>query len=140
MNRVDLIGRLTKDPDVRQTQSGLNCAQFTLAVDRNYTDKDGNRGADFLPVVAWRGAAEFVGKWFKKGLRVAVTGSIQTRSYEAKDGGKRYVTEIIADHVEFCERRQEDGTAEQRTDSGETFTPEDDDDLPFELCGRKEVR
>ena len=135
MNRVDLIGRLTKDPEVRQTQSGLNCAQFTLAVDRPYTDKDGNRGTDFLPVVAWRGAAEFVGKWFKKGLRVAVTGSIQTRSYEAKDGGKRYVTEIIADHVEFCERRQEDGAAVERTGGGDTFTPEDDGELPFEIGG-----
>lgn len=135
MNRVDLIGRLTKDPDVRQMQSGLNCAQFTLAVYRPYTDKDGNRGADFLPVVAWRGAAEFVGKWFKKGMRVAVTGSIQTRSYEAKDGGKRYVTEIIADHVEFCERRQDDGTAVERTGGDETFTPEDDGELPFEIGG-----
>lgn len=133
MNRVDLIGRLTKDPDVRQTQSGQTCATFTLAVDRNFTDKDGNRQADFLPCVAWRGAAEFVGKWFHKGMRVAVTGSVQTRTYDGQNGGKRYITEIICDHVEFCERRQEESPVEQaaRDAQKETFTKVDDDELPF---------
>jgi len=128
MNAVQLIGRLTKDPEIRTTQNGIKCATFTLAVDRPRL-KDGNREADFLPCVAWRGTAEFAENWLRKGIKIAVQGSIQTRSYE-KDGAKRFVTEILCEHLEFCESKQE-STAPAQTAPVNTFTEVDTDDLPF---------
>ena len=108
MNHVSLIGRLTKDPDIRYTQSGVAVASFTLAVDRRYAKKDsGQPTADFIPVVAWRKLAEIVGNNLTKGRRVSVEGAIQVRTYDAQDGSKRYVTEIIANEVEFLDSRQQ---------------------------------
>jgi single-strand DNA-binding protein len=101
MNRAIIIGRLTKDPEMRTTGSGIATTSFTVAVSRNYTSQNGERETDFLNCVAWRKQAENIAKFCSKGSQVAVEGRIQTRSYDAQDGTKRYVTEIIADNVTF---------------------------------------
>lgn len=108
MNKVILIGRLTRDPEVRYTQSGIAVCTFTLAVDRRYARKAENNGqptADFIPIVAWRKLAEICGNNLTKGRRISVEGSMQVRNYEAQDGTKRYVTEVIADEIEFLDSR-----------------------------------
>ena len=105
MNKWIGIGRLTKDPDCRTVATGKSVAQFTLAVDRPFLNQQGQREADFIPVVVWGKAAELVGNSCGKGHRLLVEGRLQNRSYEAKDGTKRYVTEIIADKMEFIERK-----------------------------------
>lgn len=105
MNVTVLMGRLTRDCDVRYTTSGKCVCQFTLAVDRPFTNQDGQREADFIPVVIWGKTAELAGNSLQKGHRVLVRGRIQTRSYDAKDGSKRYVTEVVADSMEFIERK-----------------------------------
>ena len=110
MNHAVLIGRLTRDPEVRYTQSGIAVATFTLAVDRRFARRDAEGGqptADFIPIVCWRKLAETVGNNLVKGRQVAVEGHIQVRSYDAKDGSKRYVTEIVAEEVEFLGSRSE---------------------------------
>lgn len=101
MNKVTLIGRLTKDPELRYTSSNIAVASFTLAVDRGYTSQNGERQADFLNIVVWRKPAENVKKFLTKGSQVAIDGSIQTRSYDDQNGQKRYITEILANSVEF---------------------------------------
>ena len=101
MNNVVLVGRLTKDPELRYTSSNIAVASFTLAVDRGYTSPNGERQADFLNIVVWRKPAENVKKFLTKGSQVAVDGSIQTRSYDDQNGQKRYITEILANSVEF---------------------------------------
>ena len=108
MNKVILIGRLTRDPEVRYTQSGIAVCTFTLAVDRRFAKRDANDGrptADFIPIVCWRKLAEICGNNLVKGRRVGVEGSMQVRSYDAQDGSKRYVTEVVADEVEFLDSR-----------------------------------
>ena len=109
MNQVILMGRLTKDPDVKYTQTGKVVTQFTLAVERPFKDANGNKEADFIPVVVWGKAAELVGNSCQKGHRLLVDGRLQIRSYEAKDGSKRWVTEIIANGVEFVEQKSDKG-------------------------------
>lgn len=106
MNKVILIGRLTKTPELRYTTSNTAVCQFSIAVDRKYKS-EGQPTADFINIVAWRSTAEFVSKYFNKGSRIAIVGQIQTRNYEATDGRKVYVTEVIADEVEFCESRKD---------------------------------
>ena len=101
MNKVIIIGRLTRDPEMRTTASGINSTSFTVAVSRNYANQNGERETDFINCVAWRKQAENISKYCTKGTQVAVEGRIQTRSYDAQDGTKRYVTEIIADNVTF---------------------------------------
>ena len=101
MNRAIIIGRLTKDPESRTTSSGIASTTFTVAVNRPFTSQNGEREADFLNCVAWRKQAENIAKYCTKGSQVAVEGRIQTRTYDAQDGSKRYVTEIIADNVTF---------------------------------------
>lgn len=101
MNKVILIGRLTRDPEMRTTTSGAVTTSFSLAVQRNFTNANGEREADFINCVAWRKQAENIAKYCTKGSQVAVEGRIQTRSYDAQDGTKRYVTEVIADNVTF---------------------------------------
>lgn len=141
MNKAIVIGNITRDPDVRMTGSGISVCTFTVAVQRRFANQNGERQADFIPVVCWRGLAENCGKYLKKGSKVGVCGSIQTRNYEAQDGTKRYVTEIIADEVEFLER------AGQNADRGHQAPPPpepafgnsglgfgdtvEDDELPF---------
>lgn len=109
MNKVILLGRLTRDPEVRYTPSGKVVCQFTLAVDRPFSNQDGQREADFIPVVIWGKQAETCGNNLTKGQRALVEGRLQVRSYDAKDGSKRYVTEVIADRFEFIERKSDFG-------------------------------
>ncbi len=101
MNKVILIGNLTRDPEMRTTQSGVNNCTFTIAVQRRYANQQGVREADFIPIVAWRSTADFCGRYLQKGKKICVTGSLQVRSYDAQDGSRRYVTEVVADEVEF---------------------------------------
>ncbi len=105
MNKVILIGRLTRDPELRTIASGNATTSFTVAVNRNFTNQNGEREADFINCVAWRKQAENVAKYCTKGSQVAVEGRIQTRNYDAQDGTKRYVTEVIADNVTFLSSR-----------------------------------
>lgn len=109
MNKAFIIGNLTKDPEVRSTGSGISVCTFTVAVQRRFQSSSGERQADFIPIVCWRGLAENCGKYLHKGSKVGVTGAIQTRNYDAADGTKRYVTEIVADEVEFLEKAQHAG-------------------------------
>ena len=136
MNRVILIGNLANDPESRTTQSGIAQCSFRLAVQRRFKNASGEREADFLPVVCWRKTAEFAQRYLAKGRKVAVEGSIQTRSYDAQDGSKRYVTEIIADSVEAVGGREESTQGAQSVqsaaqDNQSGFTEVDDDELPF---------
>lgn len=133
MNKVILIGNLASDPESRTTQSGIAQCSFRLAVQRRFKGANGERETDFLPVVCWRQTAEFAQRYLAKGRKVAVEGSIQTRSYDAQDGSKRYVTEIIADSVEAVGGRDEGahGTQKPAQNRQEGFTEADDDELPF---------
>ncbi len=101
MNKVILIGRLTKDPELRTISTGSSTTTFTLAVNRTFTNQNGERDTDFITCVAWRRQAENIAKYCVKGTQVALEGRIQTRSYDAQDGTKRYVTEVVADNVTF---------------------------------------
>ena len=146
MNKVILMGRLARDPDVRTTQGGRQVARMTIAVDRRISRANiqpGQQTADFINLVAWERTAEFAGHYLNKGSQILVEGRIQTRSYEAQDGSKRYVTEIIADSVEALGSRDE-GSAPRPRDNGPTpppaapvntpaddFIEANDDELPF---------
>ena len=112
MNQAILIGRLTADPEVRTTGSGIVYARFSLAVDRRYRDANGNKQTDFINVVAWRKTGELCGQYLSKGRQCCVVGEIQTRSYDGQDGIKRYVTEVIANEVEFLGGSRRDGVAD----------------------------
>ena len=144
MNKVILIGNLANDPEPFTTQSGISRSTFRLAVNRRFANAQGVRETDFLTIVAWRQSADFCNRYLKKGNKVAVEGSIQTRSYDAQDGSKRYVTEIIADSVESVGSRNDGDSAPRQYDNGPTppperpanasmndFTEVDDDELPF---------
>ena len=130
MNKVQLIGRLTKDPQLHTTQNGYAVATFTLAVDRRHRKAGEENGADFIPIVAWRKLAEIVGANLVKGRRVGIAGRMQVRTYAAADGTLRYMTEVVADEVEFLDKKQ---------DAAQTFAgglPLDapvvaDEDVPF---------
>ena len=101
MNKVFLIGRLTRDPELRYTGSNTPVATFSIAINRNFTNSAGEREADFINIVVWRKQAENVKNYLQQGSQVAIDGRIQTRNYEDKEGQKRYVTEVVADNVEF---------------------------------------
>ncbi len=133
MNKVFLIGNLTRDPELATTNSGVSVCRFSLAVTRNYSNSDGERETDFLNIIVWRGQAENCHKYLKKGSKCAVSGSIQTRSYDAQDGTKRYVTEIVADNVEFLNSRSQSGEGMDKPKEKEVaeLEPVDDDTLPF---------
>ena len=133
MNKVILIGNLTKDPELATTNSGISVCRFTLAVTRNFANSEGEREADFLDIIVWRGQAENCHKYLRKGSKCAVVGSIQKRSYDAQDGTKRYVTEIIAESVEFLNSRNSGESQENVEDKKEVaeLEPIDDDTLPF---------
>lgn len=111
INNVVLVGRLTKDVDLRYTANGTGVATFTLAVNRNFTNQDGNRDADFINCVIWRKSAETLANYAKKGTLLGVTGRIQTRSYENQQGQRVYVTEVVAENFQLLESRS---TNEQR--------------------------
>jgi single-strand DNA-binding protein len=101
MNKVILIGNLTRDPELTETPSGVAVCRFAIAVSRDYANADGTRETDFFNITVWRGRAENCGRYLKKGNKVAVIGSLQNRSYEDKDGVKRTVTDVVANEVEF---------------------------------------
>ena len=131
MNKVILIGRIAGDLESRTTQSGIAQCSFRLAVQRRFANAQGVREADFFQIVCWRQTAEFAAKHLAKGRRVAVEGSLQTRSYDAQDGSKRYVTEVVADAVEFCDSKPEAAQSGAQA-AQEGFAPlPDDDELPF---------
>ena len=126
MNNVSLIGRLTKDTELRYTQGGTAVANFTLAVDRRFKS-EGQPEADFINIVAWGKTAEFTANYFTKGMRVGVVGRIQTRSWEDNDGKRHYVTEVVADSVEFADGKK-DGSG---SSNGKKTKDESYDDIPF---------
>lgn len=139
-NKAILIGRLTADPELKQTPSGTFVCAFSLAVDRPYK-KEGAPGCDFLNVVAWRGEAEFVARYFRKGQQIFVEGQIQVRSYKDKRGETRYVTEIIADGVRFVDSKKAEDTPAAVAPGYNPYTDQEskefeevnvaDEDLPF---------
>jgi len=129
MNKFIGIGNLTKDPDARTTQAGKAVTGFTIAVNRRFRDRNGDPVTDFFPVVTWDKLAESCARYLSKGKKVAVVGELQTRSYGAKDGSKRYVTEIVADEVEFLSPREAPQESVQETQGG--FVDIEDDHLPF---------
>ena len=142
MNKVILVGNIANDPESRTTQNGVAQCSFRLAVQRRFKNANGEREADFLQIVCWRQTAEFAQRYLAKGRKVAVEGSIQTRSYDVQDGSKRYVTEIIADSVEAVGGREDGAQNAQNTRSTQQaqkpaqnhqdgFTEVDDDYLPF---------
>lgn len=131
MNKVIELGRLTRDPEVTYTQSGKVVCKFTLAVDR-FGAKDGEQSADFIPIVVWGKAAELVGNSCQKGHRLLVDGRLQIRSYNATDGTKRWVTEVIANSVEFIERKADVAASAGDKGGFETFgQAEDLSNIPF---------
>lgn len=139
MNKVILIGNLSRDPEITTTNGGVSVCRFALAVQRRFQNSDGEREADFINIVVWRAQAENCHKFLKKGSKCAVVGRIQVSNYEAQDGTKRYVTEVVADEVEFISTNRSSG------DAGEGYStpapkanapvaqlePIDDDSLPF---------
>ena len=149
MNKVVLVGNLTRDPEYRTTANGTTVCTFTVAVTRRFANQQGVRESDFINCVAWRQTADFVHRFFTKGRKIGVVGSIQTRTYDAQDGTKRYVTEVVCDEAEFVDSKpQGDGAnqsynqgyapapktapAPQNDFAGQGFTQvEDDDQLPF---------
>jgi single-strand DNA-binding protein len=154
LNRVILIGRLTRDPELRYTPSGVAVTQFSLAVDRQFTNQQGQREADFINIVTWRQLAETCANYLRKGRLTAVEGRIQIRNYENNEGKKVYVTEVVADNVRFLEssgsnQREESSSSKQRDDASgynrnsgtrgnqDPFSDDgkpidiSDDDLPF---------
>ncbi|MDD6644859.1 MAG: single-stranded DNA-binding protein [Oscillospiraceae bacterium] len=107
LNRVILMGRITADLELKRTASGISVTSFTVAVDRNYVKQGEQRQTDFINVVCWRQQAEFVCRYFGKGSMIAVEGQLQTRTYQAKDGTNRYVTEVVADNISFTGERRD---------------------------------
>lgn len=151
MNKVFLIGNLTKDPELRSTQSGVSVCNFTIAVNRRFKNANGQQETDYLNIIAWRQLAELCSKYLVKRRKVAVTGSIQTRTYEAKDGSKRTAWDIVAEEVEFLTPQNQQSstpsapgayTTAASKDSGTAYAPQphndfgeftqvDDEELPF---------
>ena len=150
MNKVIMIGRLVKDPEVKTTQSQIAFCGFTVAVDRKFKTASGERQADFISCVAWRQQAEFLGKYFQKGSRVAVVGNLQSRTYDDANGKKVYVTEVVVDEIEFVDSKRDgaqasgsEGTRSVTASSNPPPAPsvdngfypamDDDTTLPFDL-------
>ena len=118
MNKIMLIGRLTKDPELRYTQSGTAVASFTLAVDRRFSNQNGERETDFINCVAWNKSAEFVANYFHKGKQMALEGRLQVRSYDGNDGQRHWVTEVVAEQVEFVGGKNDRGSNNNNSSSG----------------------
>lgn len=134
MNVCILVGRLTKDPELRYTQSGTAVASFSMAVDRTFVGKDGQKQADFFNIVVWGKSAENVANYLAKGKQVAVKGSIQNRSYETQNGEKRYITEIVAENVQFLGSKGDGNGGNQNNSNGgfeAGYQAIEDDDVPF---------
>ncbi|MBQ3023581.1 MAG: single-stranded DNA-binding protein [Clostridia bacterium] len=140
LNKVILMGRFTRDPELRSTPQGISTCSFSIAVDRNFVRQGEERKADFINCVAWRQTAEFISKYFRKGSMVALEGSIQTRTWDDQDGKKRYATDVVVSQVYFAESKRDSQPAgeesfSQVSDFGtlpEPISPMGtDDDLPF---------
>jgi single-strand DNA-binding protein len=141
INRVILVGRITKDPEIRYTSNNIATVSFTIACNRTYTSANGETQTDFINCVAWRNQAEFLSRYVKKGYLVGVEGRIQTRSYQANDNTTRYVTEVVCDSVQNLQARnsesgnnyqaQPTNTQNQKVESEANFSDITDDDLPF---------
>ena len=139
LNNAVIMGRLVARPELKTTESGISVTSITVAVDRRFNKQGEERQADFIDVVAWRQSAEFVCKYFDKGSMIAVQGSIQTRTYEDKDGNKRKAVEIVADNVSFCGSKNDNAntasepsaTPEYSSADAEDFTDIPDEPLPF---------
>ncbi len=143
MNKAILVGNLTRDPELVTTNNGISLCRFTLAVQRKFASSDGEREADFINIVVWRGQADNCYKYLKKGSKAGVVGSIQTRSYDGNDGTKKYATEVVAEEVEFLSSKSSSSEAEAeapapagsktsgKSDIVNKFEPIDDDNLPF---------
>ncbi len=132
MNKVILIGNLTRDPEYTTTASGIAMCRFTVAVSRRFKNTEGNYDTDFLNCVAWRNTADFCNNYAKKGMKVSVVGSIQTRTYDAEDGSKRYATDIVVDDVELLTPKgSSTGDEMTRKETVSDLQPIEDDSLPF---------
>ena len=129
LNKIFIMGRLTRDPELRRTQGGNAVTSFALAVDRDFKSADGTKETDFIDVVAWRNTAEFAAKYFTKGRMAVVEGRLQMRDWTDKEGNKRRIAEVVADNIYFGDSKREDAPA---GNSAPTFEEiEDDGDLPF---------
>lgn len=141
LNKIFVMGRLTRDPELRRTQNGTAVSGFALAVDRDYKNADGTKETDFIEVVAWRSSAEFVSKYFAKGRMAIVEGRLQIRDWTDKDGNKRRNAEVVADNVYFGDSKKEGGSSggykaagkavDVEPGEGEFAEIEDEEDLPF---------
>ncbi|HIS38751.1 MAG TPA: single-stranded DNA-binding protein [Candidatus Onthousia faecavium] len=132
MNKVFLIGRLTRDPELRYTSNNTAVASFTLAVNRTYTNQAGEREADFINVVVWRRQAETVKNYLSQGSQLAVEGRIQVRSYDDQNGQRRYVTEVVADNVEFIGSRKDNNNNSTPT-TATTSIPKSSEPTPYDF-------
>lgn len=130
MNKVNLIGNLTKDVELTTTTSGIYVAKFSIAVQRTFANADGEYEADFINCVAWRNQAENTARYCHKGDKIAVSGAIQTRTYEATDGSKRTATEVVADSIEFLNTKKTEQFTEPQQPK-KKLEPVEDDGLPF---------
>lgn len=137
LNKVILMGRLTKDPEIKSSMQGKSISTFTLAVDRGYVKPGEERQADFINIVTFNSTADFVARYFEKGQLVAVCGRLQTRNWEDNEGKRHYATEVVAEEAHFAESKR-DAANPQRTENSFTSAPPagftvdvDDDDLPF---------
>lgn len=132
LNKVILIGNLTKDPELSETSSGVSYCKFSIAVNRPFANSDGERETDFFNITTWRGQAETCAKYLTKGKKVCVVGSLQNREYTDKNGVKRTATDVIASEIEFLSPRQEDGgKPSQKAEERPQLEEYNDDDLPF---------
>ena len=131
LNKIIAMGRLTKTPELKRTASGVSVTSFTLAVDRDFKDKDGEKATDFIDVVAWRGTAEFVSKYFSKGRMAVVEGRLQLREWKDKDGNNRRSAEINAENVYFGDSKTNLDVESLPATAAEPVEIEDDGELPF---------
>lgn len=131
MNKVVLIGNLTKNPELSETSSGVSFCKFSIAVNRPFANADGEREVDFFNIVTWRGQAETCAKYLAKGKKVCIVGSIQNRSYEDKDGNKRTATDIVASEIEFLTPREDVDNTADKAEKRPRLEEVEDDDLPF---------
>ena len=132
MNTVCLVGRLTRDPDVRYTNEGTSIARFSIAVDRKFKSRDGNGpDADFPSIVAFGRTGEFIEKYFTKGMKIGIVGRLQTGSYQKEDGTKVYTTDVIAENVEFVESKAAQNEENSQNANNEFSPVPDDEELPF---------
>lgn len=120
MNKIMLIGRLTKDPELKYTQSGTAVVSFNLAVDRRFVNQNGEREADFINCVAWNKTAEFIAQYFHKGKQIALEGRLQVRNYDGNDGQRRWVTEVVAEQVEFVGSKNDNNSNKNNSGTGNT--------------------